>query len=306
MVRQPAPAFSIQRQPEKAAKAAAAKSVDPAFWEWWKRVVGFEGSLSAWKATPGNKSDRGGETNWGVTKKMYMQSAKALGLPATEGGFAAMTPDQAMSFGQMIWKASGAGKIKNTGVALVLADWYWGGIDLSRLTTIVKDKGGTEAYKEGTPSQKMIDFLNTLSASDLVESMSAAKAAQYRKIVKKDATQQKFLEGWLKRNEERRQQAQPFVTTAKTASTGKTTPSGSLWDRGQAALKQARAALEMSADAGSEARKTASDELWAIIGIIEQKQLNKGFANAEEELSLKSLKGELMKAAGKLMDAGTK
>jgi hypothetical protein len=95
-----APANSVQRQK---ANPAGTKADDAAFWEWWKLVVGFEGSLADWKSRLENKSDRGGETNWGVTKKMYMARAKSLGLPA-EAGFAAMTPDQAMLFGRMIWK----------------------------------------------------------------------------------------------------------------------------------------------------------------------------------------------------------
>lgn len=275
----------IQRQ-EKAPKAKSAE--DAAFWEWWKLVVGFEGPLEAWKSNPGNKSDRGGETNWGVTKKMYMARAAALGLPATEEGFAAMTPDQAMLFGKLIWKSSGANRVKNTGVALVLADWYWGGIDLGRFSALLKEKGRAATFKEGMPDAATIDFLNTLPPGELVELMSNAKAAQYRKIVEKDPTQKKFLGGWLKRNEDRRRQAQPFVAPQQSDL--------SIWERAQRAMRRARSLEE---NASADQKNSVRNEMQGVVYLIDQKEKN-GFAHAEEEISLKELRRELQGEIAKL------
>jgi lysozyme family protein len=293
-VRERAPAFSVQRQK---ANPAETKADDAAFWEWWKKIIRFEGSLAAWKANPGNKSDLGGETNWGVTKKTYMARAKALGLPATPEGFAAMTPEQAMRFGRMIWKGSGAPKITNTGVALVLADWYWGAIDLPRFSALLKEKGRAATFKEGMPDAATIAFMNTLAPSELVELMSDAKKAQYTELAKKKPTQQKFLQGWLDRNEVRRQQAQPFVSPPKSQ------PAMSLGDRSQRAMEQARAVLQMGQNATSEQKKAAKDELWSVVSIIEQQQ-KAGFTNAEEESAMRNQKGQLTKEIGRLMGAG--
>jgi hypothetical protein len=232
---------------------------------------------------------------------MYMSRAKSLGLPPTEAGFAAMTPDQAMLFGRMMWKSSGAHKVKNTGVALVLADWYWGGIDLGRFSALLKENGRAASFKEGMPDAATIEFMNTLPPEELVELMSNAKTAQYRKITEKDPTQKKFLKGWLKRNEERRQQARPFASSAQKRGAGK--PQISLWERGQRALGQARGVLGTGEAANEEEKRAATDELWMVVGKIEQKQKS-GFAHAEEEVAMKSLKGELLKEIGKLMDAG--
>jgi len=298
-VRQRAPAFSVQREKANPAQTTAD---DAAFWEWWKPVSGIEGSLAAWKARPENKQDRGGETNWGVTKGLYMQHAKALGLPATEAGFAAMTPDQATLFGRMLWKASGAHKVKNTGVALVLADWYWGGVDLSRFSALLKEKGRAATFKEGTPDDATIEFMNTLSPSELVELMSDAKKSQYKKIVEKDPKQKQFLQGWLERNEKRRGQAQPFVSPPESQPTKKPIPGMSLSDRGQRALEQARGVLQLGGAASSEAKNAAKEELWSIVSIIEQQQ-KAGFAHAEEEMAIRNLKGQLLKKIGELMDA---
>jgi lysozyme family protein len=272
---------------------AAPNAEDPAFWEWWKRIVGFEGDFESWKKNPGNKNDRGGQTNFGITKTFYMLRAKSVGLPATDEGFAAMTPDQAVLFGRMMWKSSGAGKLKNTGVALVLADWYWGGVDLGRFSAMLKAKGRAATFNQGKPDDATIAFMNTLPPADLVDLMSDAKAAQYRAIVKKDPTQKDFLEGWLNRNEERRAQAQPFVV--------ETTPA--LVERGQNALALARDVLQRKETASYEEKKAARDAVWKAITRIETKQ-KAGFDNTEEEVGIKALKGKLLEAVSKLMDAG--
>lgn len=293
-VYQRASALSVQLQKANPAEKTAE---DAAFWEWWKLVAGFEGSLEAWKAQPANKSDRGGETNWGVTKKLYMERAAALGLPPTEEGFAAMTPDQAMRFGRMIWKASGASKIKNTGVALVLSDWYWGGIDLSRFSNLLKEMGRPATFNEGKPDAATIDFMNTLAPAELIRLMSKAKAAQYRQIVKKDPTQEKFLTGWLDRNERRRLQAQAFIAGAKFP----VTPGMNLWERGQRALREARNLVEMGEAATSDDRSIVSYELWAVVNAIAQKA-KAGFAHEEEAVTLKGLSGDLQKEISRLMN----
>lgn len=276
---------SATRQSEASPKTK--KADDAAFWEWWKLVAGYEGSLADWRKRPENKRDRGGETNWGVTKKMYMAYAKDLGLPATDAGFEAMTADQAMLFGRMIWKASGAHRVKNTGVALVLADWYWGGIDLDRFSALLKEKGRAAAFKKGMPDAATIAFMNTLSPKELVELMSDAKEAQYRKIAERDPTQRDFLAGWLRRNEERRWQARQFVYTQK------------IEDHGRQALEQARAVLKMGADASSKEKRSARDELWAVVSRIEKQQKAGSVPKA-----MINLKEQLLKEIGRLMDAG--
>jgi len=294
-VHQRASTVSIQRQKAKPAEKTAD---DAAFWEWWKLVAGFEGSLEAWRAQPANRSDRGGETNWGVTKKFYMQWAGALGLAATEEGFAAMTPDQAMRFGRMLWKASGANRVKNTGVAIVLADWYWGGIDLGRFSALLEEKGRAATFNEGKPDAATIDFMNTLGPAELIRLMSKAKAEQYRKIVKKDPSQQKFLTGWLDRNERRRLQAQAFMPNAKFP----VKPGMSLWERAQRVLREARALVDQGEAANPDDREVVNFELWAVVEAIDQKEKS-GFAHTEEEMALKALKRDLVSAIGRLMKA---
>ena len=282
----------LQLKPAKGGSPKPAPAaVDPAFWEWWKLVAGFEGSLEAWRAQPANAADRGGETNWGVTKKFYLEKAKALGLDPTEAGFAALTPDGAMRFGRMMWKASGASRIRNTGVAIVLADWYWGGIALGRLTALLKAKGFDATYDLGSPSKATTDFMNTLPPEELVRLMSDAKAAQYNATATKDPTQQPFLAGWLARSEARRAQAQRFAAAKPPASDGEAQLS--LWERSQRALRLA-ARAETAAD-----RDAARSALVEAIGAIDRRELD-DFAHAEESFVLRSLRDEMRSALAAL------
>ena len=298
-VRERAPVLSVQCQKARPAQPTAD---DAAFWEWWKPVSGLEGPLSAWEARPENrKYDRGGKTNYGVTIGLYKKYARSLGLPPTEAGFAAMTPDQATLFGRMMWKVSGAQKVKNTGVALVLADWYWGGIDLRRFSALLKEKGHAATFKEGMPDDATIAFMNTLPPNELVELMSDAKKAQYQKDVEKHPEQQAFHRGLLGRSEQRRAQAQPFVAAPESQARGKAIPGMSLWDRGQRALEEASAVLQMGEPAGPEKKRAAKEELWSVVSQIEQKQKT-GFAHAEEEMEMRNLKGQLLKKIGALSE----
>ena len=293
-VQQTAGNRAVQRQmpPEGAGQKPDSKAGDQAFWEWWKLVAGFEGSLEDWKANPGNKSDRGGQTNWGVTKSLYMGRAKALGLSPTEEGFAAMTPGQAMRFGQMMWKSSGASGVENPGVGVVLADWYWGGVDLGRFKNLMSAQGGEASFNEGMPDAKTVAFMNSLPPGALIEFMSDAKAAQYKNIAAKDPSQQKFLEGWLKRNEERRLQARKLANTQ------------TIRGHAQQALARGRMVLQAAPDYDAMAKSAAILSFSAVLGRIETQQAQ-GFATEDDERSMLSLKGQLLSEMGRVMNLGS-
>lgn len=287
VLQQRASGARVQRKDKP--KPAAVPADDPAFLEWWKLVTGFEGPLAAWMANPANAADKGGQTNWGVTKQGYLQHAKALGLDPTEEGFAALTPEQAMRFGRMMWKASGASRIKNPGVAIVLADWYWGGITLRRLTALLKAKGHVGSYDKGSPSQATTDFINTLPPEELIELMSDAKAEQYRAHAKEDPTQQQFLAGWLKRSETRRTQARQFAAPPEADADAQL----SLWERAQRALGQAARAET------ADERAAACKRLQAAIAAIDRREAA-GFAHEEEADSMRRLRDELRQALARI------
>jgi lysozyme family protein/DNA-binding transcriptional regulator YdaS (Cro superfamily) len=263
-----------------------------AFQEWWKPVPEKEGTLEQHQSRTANVLyDKGGPTNLGVTWDMYKKYAKVLlRLEPTEENFKNMNADQAMLFGRMIWKSSGATAIQNTGVAFVLADWAWGGINRDRLSALLAKKGYKASYDQGKPTEATIDFMNTLSPSELVDLMSDEKAAQYRAFAKAHPEQQVFTKGQVNRSEERRQQARPFTI--------------SIHDVGQRALAEAETVLQKGADASSEEKSAAKNTLWAVVGRIEQQQ-KMGLSDAEAQPAMRNLKVQLLNRIGKVMDLGT-
>ena len=281
-----------QPQPQAPNQTDGPPGTDPKFWEWWKAVQGFEGSLADWEKRPENKNDKGGKTNWGVTIETYMSRAQAFGLSPTEEGFRAMTPQQAMLFGQMMWKASAASKIENPGVGVVLADWYWGGVNLNRFKTLMQEQGGTASFNLGTPDAKTVEFMNSLPPGALIEFMSDEKAEQYKAIVAKDPTQKDFLKGWLDRNEKRREQAYELAGI------------GDVQVHAQQAIAQAETVVKQGVDADSKAKGNARLGLQAVIGRIERRQAQ-GFTDENEEKTIANLKGQVLGELTKVMDLGS-
>lgn len=266
--------------------------MDPKFWEWWKAVQGFEGSLADWEKRPENKHDKGGKTNWGVTLETYLSRAASLGLDPSEEGFRAMSPQQAMLFGQMIYKGSGASKVENAGVGVVLADWYWGGVNLDRFKALMQAQGGSASFNQGMPDAKTVDFMNSLPPGALIEFMSDAKEAQYKAIVANDPTQKEFLEGWLERNEKRREQGFALAGV------------GDIQVHAQQAIARADGVVKQGVDADSKVKSVARLDLQAVIGRIERRQAE-GFADENDEKTMTNLKGQVLGALTRVMDLGS-
>lgn len=300
------PFFKVQKKKnnpqlvEKPNTKAKKKHDDAAFWEWWKLVAGFEGSFEGWKKNPANKKhDKGGETNWGVTKKNYMAFAKGMGLSPTDEGFAAMTPEQAMLFGRKIWNASGANKTNNTGVGLVLADWFWGGINLKRFKKLLLSKGIKAEFNEGRPTEKTIAQLNRLNPAELISLMTKEKAAQYNGIAARDPTQEVFLDGWLKRNRERKAQAWKFAFPL--------IPPVSIPYRSQVAIDKSRFLLNGEIGASQKEKRSAMNKIWVIIasidGHLKRAKEKKWDADPKTLKTLKFWKGKLLMEASRLTNS---
>jgi lysozyme family protein len=198
------------------ADAPATDPGDVAFFEWWKKIAGLEGSLADWKANPANKDDKGGETNWGITKGTFMQYHGAAALPGTDEAFAAMTPSQAMLIGKVFWRTSHAKELTNPGVAIIVADWYWGSTTYAffRIKKMLNAKGFPVPMAKNAAAERLdgntIDLLNALPAGSLIDDLSDERVQHYTDIAK-DPTQSKYLVGWTKRAEDRRSQASAFA-----------------------------------------------------------------------------------------------
>lgn len=189
---------------------------DPAFEQWWKSIAGYEGSLADWEKQPANQHDRGGKTNWGVTHATYMTVGPKVGLEPTEEAFRAMTPLQASRIGLHFWKQAGCHLIHDVGVAIVVADWFWGsGPTGAKRVQRVLQSFGYRGEIDGIIGPKTAEAINAAPPSELIQAITAGRIAHFDDIIAKDKSQQKFEKGWKRRATERGQEGLRFAGMAR-------------------------------------------------------------------------------------------
>ena len=98
-----------------------------------------------------------------------------------------------------------------------MGDWFWG----SNVAAWGRIKAALAAQGFETPAGGDLDattikLLNTMPATDLIEILTGARVQHHKDIVKRDPSQEVFLQGWQRRTEERRVQA----TAVEAASSG--------------------------------------------------------------------------------------
>jgi hypothetical protein len=180
---------------------------EAAFGKWWGSIPGAEGSLKQWEANPVNQAkDRGGRTNWGVTEATYKARAAGAGLDPSTAAFEAMTKDQAKLIGKQFWRESLAAEINNDGVAVVVADWYWGAPNRSLRDAL---KAVLADFLETLPPPEEIDgqivpLLNSIKEPNkVVVALTEKRLDFHREVVRKSPGQGVFLHGWMGRALER-------------------------------------------------------------------------------------------------------
>jgi lysozyme family protein len=179
-----------------------------AFELWWKKIAGYEGSLADWERNKANKYDRGGKTNWGVTWGTYKDIAIWVGLDPSEGAFRAMTLAQAALIGMWFWKKAGCDKIRNTGIAVVVADWYWVsmGHAIRRIKRVVNSLG-RRVRENMVMDPETIEIINMLEPDKVIAAITNARLRHFDDIIKRDPSQKRFEKGWKRRARERQEQA---------------------------------------------------------------------------------------------------
>ncbi len=201
----------------------APRILDPVFGEWWKRTVSLEGTLAQWAANPSNRYDRGGRCNFGITERTYKAHARAVGLSPTREAFEALTPDQAMLIGEVMWRESRSHRIANPGVALVVGDWFWGSYRTAwvRVKNALRDMGYAVS-EGGRLDERTLAILNSAPPAELIDRLTAARLRHHQEIVERHPEQARFLAGWQRRTKARWAQARRWVTSP----TGKPKASG--------------------------------------------------------------------------------
>lgn len=96
-------------------------------------------------------------------------------------------------------------------------------------------------------------------------------------------------------------EAKPAPTKSPPPASQSRIPKAKLWDRTQQALREAQNISAEPESASDEKNKAALDELWKLVGNIEYYQAQE-FTHEEERLSLRTLKGQLLKEIARQND----
>ena len=154
----------------------------------------FEGGYS------NNKYDRGGETNYGITKIFMEQYKKAL-----PGGkvkpIKEITKEDAYNMYNAMWNQHNLGYLKDKSIAVLLNDYMinsneW---EVAKRVQEILNKKGHEIKVDRIIGPKTIEAINKTDRIWLIEEILIDRYKNYRKQVKLRPTQETFYEGWINR-----------------------------------------------------------------------------------------------------------
>ena len=154
----------------------------------------FEGGYS------NNKYDRGGETNYGITKIFMEQYKKALPdgkvKPIKE-----ITKEDAYNMYNAMWNQHNLGYVKDKSIAVLLNDYMinsneW---EVAKRVQEILNKKGHEIKVDRIIGPKTIEAINKTDRIWLIEEILMDRYKNYRKQVKLRPTQETFYEGWINR-----------------------------------------------------------------------------------------------------------
>lgn len=208
----PKTAFADLLKPSSSAQESEHPS---AFEHWWERIPAMEGKLRDWQRKAGNRVDRGGSTHFGITEQTFMQCAPVAGLPRTRESFEAMTKAQARRIAKSLWDLSGADRLEDPGVAVLVGDWFWGSnsVAWARIKQALRERGHDVPETSGL-GENSASILNAMTRADAIALLSDARHRHHRGIVAADPSQRVFDAGWEARVEQRRLQALELSGTA--------------------------------------------------------------------------------------------
>jgi len=151
-----------------------------------------------------DKADRGGHTNRGITRTTFNAlSRRVLGKEPTLANFKNLSREDAMKFIHYFWnKATGNNQIKSQAVAEAMTSWFWGSgsYGIKEWQRMLRDKfGKTKIIVDGGVGMQTINYTNSIPENELMKQAIATREETFRRLVKRDPRQAKFLKGWLNR-----------------------------------------------------------------------------------------------------------
>lgn len=138
--------------------------------------------------------DRGGETNFGITIGTY---ERYVGRPAYPDEMRNLSKGNAIAiYKDLYWDAVKADKIINYGVAFLLFDQA---VNRGPRNATIQAQRALGIYPDGQMTDALVERLNNTPSSDFIPKFINESRKAYERIVQNNPSQEKFLNGWLKR-----------------------------------------------------------------------------------------------------------
>lgn len=150
--------------------------------------------------------DRGGETNLGVTKKAW---AAYLGREIEDGEMRALTKEAVEPFYKEMYWDRVRGDDLPSGVDYAVFDFAVNA-GPGRAAKFLQEAAGV--YADGVIGSGTLAAVSKMDPEALLKAFSRSKSMFYHRLADRDATQQRFLRGWLNRVAEVEHTASTMVT----------------------------------------------------------------------------------------------
>lgn len=161
----------------------------------------FQKVLEAEGGFVDHKADRGGVTNFGVTKTTYTYF---LGRPATDEEMKSMTLDRARDvYYALFWNPLNLAQVRNRKLACIIFDQAVNRgprVAIRKLQATINQRiKGTDIAEDGVLGVRTISIINSCEPKSLALWYVCASQLDYARIVEFNSSQSVFLRGWLRR-----------------------------------------------------------------------------------------------------------
>ena len=144
--------------------------------------------------------DKGGLTKYGITLKEWIRAGYDKDGDGKIGpsDLKAITPEDAKPFYKKnYWDLVSGDKIDSQSIAEFICDW---GVNSGTITAIKKMQEVIKIASDGIIGTNTLKLLNTGDKQFIFNNLKSRREQFYRNIVNANPSQEKFLEGWLARN----------------------------------------------------------------------------------------------------------
>lgn len=156
-------------------------------------ILGNEGGYS------NHKNDKGGETNYGITKPFYEDYKHCA--PGIAENIKDITKEDAVKLYKGHWDKFKIGYINDKRKAILLYD-YMINSNAYKVTKRLQDSLNTRGYNlsiDGIMGPKTIEAVNDVDFDNFANFLQNDRRRHLESLIKKDSTQKTFINGWMNR-----------------------------------------------------------------------------------------------------------